>query len=273
MENSFGLDENTINKLNDLMYPQNQYIEITQDAAAFCSFSNSLKGIYTDGVETCIIWIVRYDHGILMIHDSGQLLLSEMATLIKKYGEPQGIGIHHGFNYSDRRHKLRIENLCQQIGCANPPLMLNSEMNSFSVLQERDGGFVYSQPKIKPPGLIPLPDHEKRINIVNFNNFFLEPSSQSLSIDLQHDGNSYLNNTTPLHSVKTVLDAVESQPTHFYNNLLVLHPIVAKNIVSFPEWFIRFISNYLNANGSIKESNEPPTAIHKRFVQLKHANK
>lgn len=272
MGNDLGLEQSTIDKLNDILYPLKNYIEITQDAAAFCSSTGNISGVFTGGVETCIIWVVRYGNGFLMVHDSGQLLLTEIVALIKSYGKPLAIAIHYGLHYSENTHKSRVNKVCNQLGYASLPMMLHSEMASFGVLQENDGGYEYYRSKIKPRGLVPLPDCENRIKIVNFNNFFLEPSSQSLKIDLQYDGESYLNNTYPLHSVESVLSDIESQPKHFYNNLMVLFPIIKMDIVQFPEWCKAFINNYLDSNGRVKESEHFEVILHKRFVDLKGAN-
>ncbi|WP_318389601.1 hypothetical protein [Enterobacter sp.] len=272
MGNDFGLEQSVINKLNDILSPHKNYIEITQDAAAFCSSTGNISGVFTGGVETCIIWVVRYENGFLMVHDSGQLLLTEIVALIKSYGNPLVIAIHHGLDYSENSHKSRVSEICNQLGYANSPMMLNSKMASFGVLQENDGGYEYCRSNIKPHGLVPLPDYENRINIVYFNNFFLEPSSQSLKIDLQYDGEHYLHNTHPLHSVESVLSDIASQPGHFYNNLMVLYPIVNKDIVQFPEWCKAFINNYLDPKGHVKESKKYEAALHKRFVDLKCLN-
>lgn len=65
-----------------------KFIEILQDSAGVIEKSNeSVNGFFTGEIETCMVTTYKCENGFLMIHDSGQLKISDICKLIKKYGQ------------------------------------------------------------------------------------------------------------------------------------------------------------------------------------------
>lgn len=73
-------------------------IEITQDAAGFCLYDGNITGIFTQDIESCVVIIVNYELGFLMIHDSGQLEIQCVIELVKNYGRIIKVEVIYGTN-------------------------------------------------------------------------------------------------------------------------------------------------------------------------------
>lgn len=218
-------------------------IEITQDAAGFCLYDGNITGIFTQDIESCVVIIVNYELGFLMIHDSGQLEIQCVIELVKNYGRIIKVEAIYGTSVDPGLRNLqknRIKKIFKTFNTNIEPSLIDQE--KFGLLKELKKGVLILPPGKKPSNLLSLPNQELRNDIIKFNNFFIKPNSQSLIVDLQFDGYEYSENTTIIHNVKYVLRTIYEQHEHFINNLNVTLPILDANILPFPQWFKDFIA-------------------------------
>lgn len=269
MEKDFGLDQNTTDKLNNIMYPQKGYIEITQDAAAFLMSDGDFDGVFTKGIQSCIVWVFKYNNGSLIIHDSGQLELFSMRKLIQSFGVINDVEVHHGPSFYQMEYyptlDKRIKQLCTKLKC-NIPQFISNKNDTFGLMYSHDGQFEHYLHSESPQRLIAPDDIDMRDIIIKFNNNFIEQCSQTLKVDLQFDGKTYLYNTKPIHSADSVLKDLKNQKGFFWHNLCFLGPVVVNEIISFPIWFQSFVTNYIDHAGRVLTRD--PYVIDKAYSEF-----
>ncbi|MEI7247535.1 hypothetical protein WCT80_15460 [Pectobacterium carotovorum] len=245
-----------------------KYAEITLDGAGYCYFNGGYSGLFTRNVETCVICIIRYSDRFLLIHDTGQLDIESLTELAMEGGNALSIGVIYGNLAEKIAHEKRIFNLAKSIFISESDIVnIPSEMDKFNVVMDINGGFNFLNPRHVPAGLIEREDNQKIHDIIKFNNFFIEVNAQSITVDFQFNGDGYLSNTTPMHSIEHIIQKMKEQPNFFDLNMLVLYPIIKQSILDSPQWLSDFL--YTHVNGTkILTSNLTESQRYRDFIHL-----
>ena len=207
-------------------------IEITQDCAGVIERDNQkVIGFHTGGIQSCLITVYECDDAHVMIHDSGQLKISDICQLIKKYGNVRQVTATFGPEINSEQQQKRFNKILSNVGYGD---------KNINVLQCKHSPFSFQFPFNEKPTtsadstpsyVDKIPNKDKRISIIEVNNFFLTPSSENLGLDIQYINGSYQAPRGVDYSLNELLGIVKKQPKFFFPNLAFL--VKAHNIGLF----------------------------------------
>lgn len=250
------------------MDEKSNYAEITLDGAGYCYFEGNYSGLFTRWVESCIVCVVRFNDRFLLIHDTGQLDIKSLTDLAMKGGKALSIGIIYG-NLSEKiDHEKRVLKFANSIHLSEKDIVnIPSNMNKFNVIIDVDGAVDFLNPNDYPQSLVERNDNQVINDIIKFNNFFIEPNSQSIIVDLQFDGENYLKNTAPVHTIAHVIEKIKEQPKFFDLNMLVLYPVIKHGLLDSPKWFSDFLYKHVYET-NILSNNLTEAQRYREFIDL-----
>jgi hypothetical protein len=219
------------------------FIEIGQDAAAVIEKDNTdVLGVFTGGVQTCMVFSFECKRGLVVIHDSGQLKLEDMAGIVQSQGLCRRITTYCQQDTEDG-HIRRLRQLTRVLRVKDkniqPYMIPHSFELAVSVSGNGEAG-IFGQFE----GYQALPDKLIRHSITELNNFFLAENSQSLRLDLQHAGGRYRKIRPLDKTVNQMLAIVRNQPDFFFNNLALLHAAHQVGVLSLPEGVAQLVDNH-----------------------------
>lgn len=208
-------------------------VHITQDGACVLDVNSSIsQGFFTDGIESCVIYIIRTQSNWIAIHDSGQLSLRSLTTLIKKHGKALDITVIYGrqrIKSYIRRHKVIIKHLG-----------FNKKANEIEINKDRFDLFVsfeglsikYSLVALSSYNVEFIPNREKVTSIIKLNNAFMVLGSESLIVDVQYENNEYTQKTSLIHTIDHIVDRIRKEPEFLEINLQILKEAIASEAIS-----------------------------------------
>ncbi|WP_175970914.1 hypothetical protein [Burkholderia sp. BCC0322] len=212
-----------------------ELIEVGQDAAGIIEENNKIaKGFFTVGIQSCLVTVYFFKKATVLIHDSGQLKMTEILALVKKYGTVGKLIIAWGSKVSPR-HKERLQTLIKFVALRQKNQLEQVQVphNDFAFICDTSGKYEVI-PNSIPAEAPRIPDKEKRQAVCEVNNFFLEPNAQSLSLDIQYREGEY----APVRSLDKplgeLLKTVEEQPKFFFRNIAVLHGAYKQGLLTLP---------------------------------------
>ncbi|PLJ35545.1 hypothetical protein [Klebsiella quasipneumoniae] len=250
-----------------------KYAEITLDGAGICLFNGSYQGLFTRKINTCVVLTVRFHDRFLFIHDTAQLNTTSLTELSKSCGDALELGVFFGENALKNEHESRVVNFANSIGIEGKDIInIPSGMNEFNLCLDKDGGFLFSEVNETLQGLDVNPRLEIIEDIIKFNNFFIPPNSQSINVDVQFNGENYLNNTQPIHSIESVLKSIENQPDFFDLNIIVFAPMVRRSLITTPRWISDYIDSIVAADGFLKNTGKTQRNRYQDFISLIRKN-
>ncbi|KCB41349.1 hypothetical protein L539_3477 [Bordetella hinzii 5132] len=240
-------------------------IEITQDGAGVIEAGSSkAKGFFTADVMTCIVCVYVCERATIMIHDSGQLKISDIVTFIDSYGAVKKLVVVSGENASPEAHEDRVNTIMSKFGLTGEHLEAKFvPLPAFAVLSDLNGDVVATGKSI-PSGVSRIPDSHKRWCVCNVNNFFSAPKSESLTLDIQYQQGKYAPAAELNQSLEELLGIVDEQPDYFFLNITFLHEAHKSGLLSLPTSLIDLAKKY-NLERLIKN----PLSDEDKAMQLK----
>jgi len=210
------------------------YVEVAQDGVGIIELTDNAKGLFTYKIETCLIEIFLCAKATILIHDSGQLKLSQIEKLIKKYGTIAKVIFVHRRDY-DGRHDERMTKLIKIAGTRNEALTASFE--PFAVVCSKQGA-VKILPHGVPEGVKQLPENERRQIVCEVNNAFLKQNAQTLALDIQYVKGEFGAPRAIDKPLPELLEMVKVQPRFFFMNLAVLGNAHAHGLLELPEYLL-----------------------------------
>ncbi len=210
------------------------YVEVGQDAAAIIERKGDAEGIFTDKIGPCLIEIFLCVNATILVHDSGQLRISQIEKLIKRYGTIRQVIFVRSNDY-DGRHDERMNNLIKAAGAKNRVMI--SKLVPFAVACSKDGA-VRILPNSMPEGVKWLPNSAQRQATCEVNNLFIEKNAQNLALDIQYVNGEFCPPRSIDRSLPELLDMVKNQPRFFFMNLAVLGEAQDLGLLKLPEYLL-----------------------------------
>ncbi len=245
-------------------------IEITQDAA--CIIENKNKnhfGIFTAGIQTCLIYIFETNEATILIHDSGQLDLQSMANIINSYGEIKNITVAFGINLLEN-HQERLSKLLTLIG-KNPNNnidVIESPYPTFSLCYRAEKTLELFADNEMPKGIVEIPNKQNIQTIIELNNFFLTPNEQSLIVDIQYINSEFTNKSILKYSINEMLKILEQQQDFFFQNLGLLMKGYELSLYKLPLELIDLSKKYKVLNISVEVDKKIQTQAFTEFINI-----
>lgn len=211
------------------------FIEIGQDAAAVIeSGRTDVLGVFTGGIQTCMVTAFECQSGLVVVHDSAQLRFTDIAALLAKYGRCLRLTAVYPRSCLSE-HADRLERLKRVTGLSGTRLRkVPVDSAAFALAFSTDGELrVFAHGSVSTDN--PLPEKAVRTSITELNNFFIKPGSQSLALDVQFCEGSY----NPIRALdktpEQIMAIVAEQPRFFFNNAALLHAAHQLGVLVAPE--------------------------------------
>lgn len=222
-----------------------EFIEITQDSAGVIERNNiEAQGFFTGGIQSCLVTVYECEDAFIMIHDSGQLKISDICKLIKKYGDVKQVTATFGPQLNREHNQKRFNKILENIGCGDKYV---------DVMECKQNTFAFNFPLLGRPSTIAnitpdyvnkIPDRETRMSIIELNNFFLKPNSQKLGLDIQYIDSSYQDARGLDYSLEEMIKIVKKQPDYYFPNLAFLEKAHGMNLINMPRKLLEVAERY-----------------------------
>lgn len=198
-----------------------------------------------------------------MIHDSGQLKMSDIVKLIDRYGAVKKLVVVYGEDGSPA-HEDRVNTLMSKFGLTGQHLKVQFvPLPCFAVLSDLEGNVVATAETI-PFDVPRIPESNKRWCVCNVNNFFSPPKSESLRLDIQYEDGKYAPSAELNQSLEELLTLVDEQPDHFFPNVAFLHKAHEQGLLKLPAVLLDLVERrklgwYIENN--LSDEDKAPQAI------------
>lgn len=207
-----------------------------------------------------------------MVHDSAQLKLLNITTLIKSYGTVRKLIIVQGLE-ADTKHGQRLAEIIRIAGVSGKQLIChNTPETTFAVRCNLIGEFDVIDNRI-PLKVVRIPDIKKRQAVCEVNNFFLTPNSQSLRLDIQYINGQYAPVRALDKSESELLKTVEEQPDFFFQNLAFLSEAHDHGLLVLSPEFLSLVETYdlKRLRTSLPNNQDKATQLveHKHYLSNK----
>lgn len=220
------------------------FVEIGQDAAAVIETGRpDIGGVFTGGIQTCMVTAFECQDALVVVHDSAQLVFSDISALVGRYGRCRRLtAIYPRSSYNI--HMERLDRLKRIVGASGNrfqkmPVDSNGFALSFSVAGELE---IFSHGSIA--AAVPLPEKPIRTSITELNNFFITPGSQSLKLDIQFSEGKYNPVRELDKTLAQILKLVELQPKFFFNNAALLYAAHQLHILDLPAAMVDVVERH-----------------------------
>jgi hypothetical protein len=222
-----------------------KFIEISQDAACILENKNEdCSGVFTAGIQSCLIYIFKTTEADILIHDSGQLHIKGIYNLVKKYGELKKLTVVYGAGLNST-NQSRYPKLVKMLEIAPDNIdVKSSDYGAFSLCFDRENGINLYPDNSVPAGVTPLPEKTKVETIIEINNFFLPVNAQSLPVDIQYRNSSFTNSTKLKFPIKKLLKTVQEQPKYFFQNIAFLKKGYDHKLYVLPPAILNLANKY-----------------------------
>lgn len=211
-------------------------VEITQDSAGIIEYSScEYDSFFTGGIQSCLISVYECDDACVLVHDSGQLKIGDITKLVKKYGDVKRVTVAFGPDLNREHHQSRLDKILSNVNYVDKNVeVLDRDKSNFAFLFSIDGT-ASSIENIRPEKVQPIPNKDKRMSMIELNNFFLKPNSQKLSLEIQFSKGKYNSPRGLDLSFKDMLKVVKKQPDFFFANLAFLEKAHNAELISLPK--------------------------------------
>lgn len=185
-------------------------LEITQDGAGMLYFGeDDGDGLYTDDVQSCVVYAFYGEKGLCVIHDTGQLSVDSISSLVAKCGVINKVYCAKNAFISalspeqTKAHKDRWRRILSKIGCTNDH-DVSAPTGAIVFLKNSDP--ISDKGKLSEilGAVEAMPQKIRRHDINILNNLFLKRNAQSLDVDLQYDDGSYTAMPRLQHKLETM---------------------------------------------------------------------
>lgn len=217
-----------------------RFIEIMQDSAGVIEKENTeFTGIHTGDIQSCLVSVYACEKAHIMIHDSGQLKISCIVNLIKKYGNVKKVTLALGKMRDRKNHDRRLKTIFEEIGYRGEVSEFQSAAEIFSFQYPLSGNPEISDENSTPNYVENISDKYNRQAMIEINNLFLELNSEQLELDVQFSNGSYRRSMGIIHSSNYLLETVKEQPKFFFLNLAYLKKVHDLGLLEMPEKLLR----------------------------------
>lgn len=219
------------------------FFEIGQDAAGVVEAGRTgVAGIYTAGIMTCLVVAFECQNGLIVVHDSGQLLFTDISALVSRYGKCRRMTAVFPSNkthdYSDRVSRLQRVTGVKGSGLRKVPIGIPTYAVAIST-----NGELGVCPHGEARGYTPLHERSYRVSVTELNNFFLRRGSQTLRVDLQFSSGEY----NPVRGLDKapgeIIKIVLGEPKYFFNNAALLYAAHRMGVMEAPAALIDIVES------------------------------
>jgi hypothetical protein len=239
------------------------YIEVTQDSVGIIESSNeSIQGIYTGGIQCCLIMVFKCTSATVLVHDSGQLEIAILARLLSEYGEVKDVTVAFGPELNSEHFNKRLQLILSKVNFVGGIGQVHTNLSTFAFLYTIDGNSECISDHY-PDTVMAIPKKALRMSCIELNNFFLEPRSQKLQPSIQYRNGAYQSEFGLDYTLSEMLNILKEQPDFFFANLAFLEKAHRLDLVSLPSTLLgieqnnnvsRFMFNVID-NASKQQEN------------------
>lgn len=167
-------------------------LEVTQDGAGIISTHNDEgDGLYTEGVESCIVYAFYGESALCIIHDTGQLSIPSIRSIAARCGTINNVYCaQNSLKASLRQNKLhreRKKKIFSLLKYSAPEHEVDIQNGGIAFM--KDGRILLNAMEIS--GVERLPDKVIRHCLNLMNNLFSRKNSQSIPVDVQYELGEY----------------------------------------------------------------------------------
>lgn len=225
------------------MHSYEGYVEIGQDAAALIeSGNNDVKGVYTAGIETCMVVAFECTDALIVVHDSAQLAFGDITALIGHRGRCKRLTAIYPATestHADRLNRLKLVTGVKDAKFRKIPV----QASVFAVAISVDGECEVL-PNGSATGFTPLPDRQIRTSVTELNNFFLTPNSKALKLDLQFSGGRFNPSRGTDKTIDQILETCDREPKYFFTNAALIYAAHQMDVVTAPPFLLALVERY-----------------------------
>lgn len=223
-----------------------KYAHISQDACGILTIDDTEEwtGLFTDNIESCLIYVFECEKAAVMCHDSGQMSVKEIAEIVSKNGKVNHVHILHQTRKSSanevHRRRLLSENLSFSVLDIT---QLTCSHKTFAAIYNKEQKLCAIKNEI--PTVVESPsDIAYRWAVAKLNNAFIKKNSQNLPGNLQFDGEKYLPPLKPIDELKNIIKIIEVEPAFIFMNLSVILLAERDGVIELPEPIRAFAHSY-----------------------------
>lgn len=180
------------------------YIEITQDGIGRIDrrqTPEAIEGLYTDGVETCLVVMIVSVKGVSLLHLTAKVGIDSVLSEFRWHDQV----VFWTIAYNPKWHQTFGQQLALLADLNHIIKPIEERITPNRFLNERSGakqyvecghGFVSLSRKgqtnsdVRPKHLVPMPQKKHRHSLNTVNNLFLEVG-ETIPADFQFDGQGY----------------------------------------------------------------------------------
>lgn len=228
-------------------------IEILQDAAGVIERTPEKRAaFFTDKIATCVVRVFECEAGTIMIHDSGQLRINEIADLVSEYGPVKALHSIRPIISSSlrgkalknaqenvRHHKARLDTLIKRLKTKGKfPVHLHDALDRegyAASFTEAEGLTVRTD---RPSDVTAIPHADKHQALLELNNCFAPLNQQDLPLQVQFKNGEHAPVPPPIYPLKEMLQLFEQQVRFFHINLGFLLKAHEVGVIQLSEAFL-----------------------------------
>lgn len=219
------------------------YVEITQDSIGIVELSNeSVQGIYTGGIQCCLVMVFKCANATVLIHDSGQLEIDSLVELLSEYGDVKSLTVAFGPELNAQHFNQRLQVITSSIGFVGDIIQVPTPLSEFAFLYNIDGSSECISNHY-PDSVVAIPYKNLRMSCIELNNFFLEPRSQKLQPSIQYRNGIYQEEFGLDYTLNEMLKILKEQPDFFFPNLAFLEKAHGLNLICLPSELLEIAQN------------------------------
>lgn len=201
------------------------------------------RGFFTDKVENCRVYVFGCTGGTAFMHDSGQLRMKEIKEYLTSHGDMFNISYAHGLQDNQGHiHKVRLDEIASHFNCTDITTV-KILRPTFSVSYMPETGLTdYTNKLTSADTMLRDPNQAAREAVNILNNFFIEPNSRDVPLDVQYRQGTFTPVPLPRLSIVEMLNNLKNDENHgllgavalnHYGNILGLNlPNNLKNFVN-----------------------------------------
>lgn len=173
------------------------------------------RGFFTDKVENCRVYVFGCTGGTAFMHDSAQLRIEEIKEYLASHGDMVKISYAHGLqNNQDHMHKVRLDEIASHFNCTDITAV-NILRPTFSVAYVPGAGLTdYTNKLTSGDAILRDPNQTAREAINILNNFFIEPNSRDVPLDIQYRLGAFTQVPEPSLSTIEMLNILKNDENH-----------------------------------------------------------
>lgn len=250
-------------------------ISISQCSVGVIEAGVTSKGFYSDKIGNCRASVFQCEVGTVFIHDSGQLRLPEIMKLLLEQGQIYSVSYAFGEGSNQEPlHTNRLNELKQSLNFVDDQAIYIPKQG-FSVGYLPQFGLVdAADPRLNSMRRLQDEKEEAREAVNILNNWFTEPNSQSVPLDVQYRRGDFTPLTCPALSVNEMLLNLRDDQRHGLLGAAALCHYGPKAGLRLPEILADFVRAYdlgqiiFDQNALLHQDSQRKRQLTQRFTEL-----